>query len=277
MKLKITVVVDNKSKNSKFLSEHGLSFHIQVGHSQILFDTGQGKALRQNMRLLDIKPEQINSVVFSHGHYDHTSGISKIFPDNSEVKIYAHPGILAKKYSCHGKGSGKFIGVRPSDSKWIDSHRKFIKWTAKPSKITTGIYVTGEIPRLTDFEDVGGPFYLNKRCTIPDAIVDDQALFIKTKKGVVIVLGCAHAGVVNTMTYVARFTKTRKIYAVLGGAHLLRASNERIKKTLEAFDKYKVQIIALGHCTGGDAMKIIKKRFPKEFLPLKAGMEISIE
>jgi 7,8-dihydropterin-6-yl-methyl-4-(beta-D-ribofuranosyl)aminobenzene 5'-phosphate synthase len=131
----------------------------------------------------------------------------------------------------------------------------------QPLEIIPGVYVTGAIPRRTSFEDVGRPFFLDRACTQPDPLVDDQALYIESAKGIVVLLGCGHAGVVNTLEYVSRITETKQIHAVLGGMHLLRASRT-IEATGDALERFKVRVIAPGHCTGSAAVAYFWNRFP---------------
>jgi 7,8-dihydropterin-6-yl-methyl-4-(beta-D-ribofuranosyl)aminobenzene 5'-phosphate synthase len=112
------------------------------------------------------------------------------------------------------------------------------------------VLATGEVPRLTAYEDVGGAFFTDRACTQPDLLPDDQALAVRTPRGVVLLLGCAHSGVVNTIDYVAQLLGEGQLFAVVGGMHLMKASRERIKATLHAFERYNVQRIGPCHCTG---------------------------
>ena len=112
--------------------------------------------------------------------------------------------------------------------------------------------VTGEVPRVTDYEHtgVGGSVFLDREMKIVDPILDDQAVFFRVPEGVVIILGCAHAGVVNTIQYVGKLTGENKLYAVMGGTHLLSASADRLQKTVGVFRQFDLQKIMLCHCTG---------------------------
>ena len=128
--------------------------------------------------------------------------------------------------------------------------RPELVWTREPTEVVQNVLVTGEIPRHTDYEDNEGAFFTDEACTQPDLLPDDQALAIRTPQGVVLLLGCAHSGVVNTIDYVAQLLGEGQFHAVMGGMHLMRASNERIKATLEALDRYDVRPIGPCHCTG---------------------------
>jgi 7,8-dihydropterin-6-yl-methyl-4-(beta-D-ribofuranosyl)aminobenzene 5'-phosphate synthase len=125
-----------------------------------------------------------------------------------------------------------------------------------------GIFVTGEIPRQNAFENTGGRFFLDAACTRPDPLLDDQALFFDTADGLVVLLGCGHAGVVNTLDYVQRLTDGRPIHTILGGLHLGTASPERIGKTIAAFRRWDLRQLSPCHCTGMSAMAQLWTAFP---------------
>ena len=136
--------------------------------------------------------------------------------------------------------------------------------------------MTGEIPRRNAFEDTGGPFYLDRACTEPDPLLDDQALYIETSAGLVVVLGCAHAGVVNTLDYIAELTGRQQVYAVLGGMHLVRASAERLEATVEALKRYGVQKIGTAHCTGMRAATYLWSRLPDQCFECSVGSVFAV-
>jgi len=262
MNIRISVLVDNKSVNSEFLSEHGLSFWIEIGKNKILFDTGQSDNLIENAGKLAIDIAEADAVVLSHGHYDHTGGLIAVFDASQKAKLFLHPKAIKPKYSFKNQKS-RIVGMSGPSLATVKSleagDRVF--WTEKSREIVPGLFVTGQIPRQNDFEDTGGKFYLEEKCTIDDMIIDDQAVFFKSEKGLVVVLGCAHAGVVNTLDYIAEMTGEKQIYAVLGGMHLLHAGAERMNRTIEAIKKYDIQSIGLAHCTGEDAMQKLRDVF----------------
>jgi len=137
------------------------------------------------------------------------------------------------------------------------------------------VAVTGQVPRTNAFEDVGGAFFLDDNCQKPDNLLDDQTLFMESSKGLVVVFGCAHSGVVNILDYISNLTGCEKIYAVIGGMHLLNASPKRITNTIKAFQKYEIQKIIPMHCTGQKAMEVFKNVFGDKCLLLGAGDKIS--
>lgn len=140
-----------------------------------------------------------------------------------------------------------------------------------PVEVLPGIFLTGEIPRETGYEDVGGPFVLDESGTVPDPIADDQALFFGTAEGTVVLLGCAHAGVVNTLSHVLRLTNGDKIHAVLGGMHLVNASPERINRTMAALRDLGVRRLGPAHCTGDLATATMWSEFLQACVPCSVG------
>ena len=125
-----------------------------------------------------------------------------------------------------------------------------------------GLHVTGPIPRITTFEDVGGPFFLDAAGAQPDPLVDDQALFFTVPEGVVVLLGCADAGVINTLHYIHKLTRGAPVHAVIGGMHLLNAPAARLAATIAALREFGVRCVAPCHCTGGAATDLLRSHFP---------------
>ena len=152
-----------------------------------------------------------------------------------------------------------------------------VVWTSKPAEIFDGIFVTGEIPRQNTFEDTGGSFFRDPAGAHPDPLLDDQALYFDTKDGLVILLGCAHSGVVNTLEYVQHLTGGRPIHSILGGLHLLKASPERMDKTIAAFRRLDIQRLAPAHCTGLPALAQLWTAFPDRCSSCAVGTRLSFQ
>ena len=191
------------------MAEHGLSFWIEYGSQNILFDTGQTNALVKNAELLDIDLSKTNAVILSHGHYDHTGGLEAVLNAAPQATVYLHPDAPKIRYSCPPGKNPKDISMPPGTCQKIAESvsKGAVIYTPKPESICPGIRVTGTIPRMTNYEDTGGPFYLDKKSNTKDALNDDQALMISTAKGLIVILGCAHAGIVNTLEYIKTLTQ----------------------------------------------------------------------
>jgi len=270
--IRITILIENTAYKAGLKTEHGLSFWIEHGNNKILFDTGQSNAILHNAKVLDINLAQTDAIILSQGHYDHTGGLPSVINIASKAKIFLHPAATEPKYS-QKTSETKYIGMSDSAKKAIEGCQ--ITWTATPAAIFPGMSVTGQVPRLNDYEDVGGAFFADENCHRLDGLLDDQSLFIESSKGLIVVFGCAHAGVINTLDYISKLTGEKNIYAVMGGMHLLNANLARIAKTIEAFKKYQVRIIVPLHCTGQKPMKSLKKTFGDKCLFYGAGGQIN--
>jgi 7,8-dihydropterin-6-yl-methyl-4-(beta-D-ribofuranosyl)aminobenzene 5'-phosphate synthase len=208
---------------------------------------------------------------------DHTGGIRAVREAAPNARLFLHPAALAPKFAGNPDGSSRSIGMDPAAAEAIRHASKGVFWTTKPTEVFEGIFVTGEIPRQTDFEDTGGRFFLDAACTQPDPLLDAQALFFDTTDGLVVLLGCGHAGVVNTLEYVLRLTGGRPIHTVMGGLHLLTASPERIEKTLAAFRRLDIQRLAPAHCTGLPAVAQLWNAFPGRCCSCAVAFRLSFQ
>jgi len=159
-------------------------------------------------------------------------------------------------------GTSRYIGAPSASMEAIRRQESAPIPTDKPTEIADGLFVTGEIPRVTDFEDTGGPFFLDENCEHPDPLIDDQALFFESPRGTVVILGCAHAGVINTLRYVRHLTNDKPIHAILGGLHLVWAAEERVSRTIEALREFGVERIGIAHCTGFEASGALLTALP---------------
>lgn len=267
----ITVLCDNNSLSAALEAEHGLSFHIATENGKILFDTGQSDVFLKNARSLHCPLEDLSAVVLSHGHYDHTGGLVHSGDLLKKAIHYFHPQLFIKRYRPADDGGAKEIGLPDPAANYLQSAALPFVHTLEPCEVLPGVHVTGTVPRHTPFEDRGGPFFLDPECTEADEIMDDQALWIDTEKGSVVLLGCAHAGTINTLDYIRDLTAGRPVHAVLGGMHLKSASEERMTATIRALRRYEIDLLAPCHCTGEGATSTLKEAFPHSFTDCAAG------
>jgi 7,8-dihydropterin-6-yl-methyl-4-(beta-D-ribofuranosyl)aminobenzene 5'-phosphate synthase len=265
----LTILVENTAYGRGLLGEHGLSYLIETDSQRILFDTGQGLTLRHNAQQLGISLQNLEAVALSHGHYDHTGGLMTLLEDCNIAKLFLHPAALQPKFSPRGN-----IGSPIQDADRLKQTIDQLVWTDKPTEVIPGMYLTGSIPRRHPLEDTGGDFWQDSQHNQVDLIVDDQALFLDTPAGMVVILGCAHSGVINTLNYIAQITGTDQFYAVIGGMHLNRASRDRAHATVETLTHYNVQLLGANHCTGTAAIAFLWHHFPGDCISCHVGTRL---
>jgi 7,8-dihydropterin-6-yl-methyl-4-(beta-D-ribofuranosyl)aminobenzene 5'-phosphate synthase len=273
----VTTLVENSVHARGLLAEHGLAFHLQAGRRGLLFDTGQSGLLVDNARKLQVPLRAVEAIALSHGHNDHTGGLKAAREIAPQARLFLHPASLAPKFAGNPDGTGRPIGMDAANATAVRDAPQNVQWTLKPTEILEGIFVTGEIPCANDFEDTGGSFFLDAGCAQPDPLADDQALFFDTPDGLVVLLGCGHAGVVNTLEYVRHLTGGRPIHALLGGLHLLTASSERVERTIAAFRRLALQYLAPAHCTGLPALAQLWTAFPGRCAPCAVASTVSFQ
>jgi 7,8-dihydropterin-6-yl-methyl-4-(beta-D-ribofuranosyl)aminobenzene 5'-phosphate synthase len=273
MGLRITTLSDNTAGRGRFLAEWGLSFLVETDEVNILFDTGKSISASHNAATVRFDLSQIDKIVLSHGHNDHTGGLRQILRKmKKEVEIIAHPDIWSAKYRRRQGEADKYIGI-PFQRQKLESLGARFNLTTKPLKITDSIMTTGEIPMVTEFEQIDPNLFVKEDGGLqPDKLLDDLALVIKTEAGLVVVLGCAHHGIINTLYHAQQLTGVKPIHAVLGGAHLISASEERIRLTIAALKGLGVQRLGLCHCTDLPAASLLAQEFGDRFFFNKAGI-----
>jgi 7,8-dihydropterin-6-yl-methyl-4-(beta-D-ribofuranosyl)aminobenzene 5'-phosphate synthase len=269
--IRITVLVENSAHRPGLVAEHGLSFYIQAGERSLLFDTGQTDLALINAQTLRLPLDNLEAVVLSHGHYDHTGGVPAILDLAPQARVYLHPAAFDSKFSRNQPGAARMIGMSEAAVRAVRHHSGGFVPTSRRTEIFDGIFATGEIPRVTAYEDTGGAFYLDAEGTQPDPLVDDQALVIDLGRSVVLLLGCAHAGVVNTLEQVRHLTGGKPVRAVIGGLHLGKASGERLLNTVVRLSEARLDCLAPAHCTGEPATTRLRQSFLGIFRPADVG------
>jgi 7,8-dihydropterin-6-yl-methyl-4-(beta-D-ribofuranosyl)aminobenzene 5'-phosphate synthase len=273
--LHLTVLVENIARKRGLLAEHGLSFLIKHGRNQIIFDTGQGLALRHNVEQLKIDLKTIDAVVLSHGHYDHTGGLSFALNAMNCPRLYTHPEAFSLKYARNPDGSAREVGMS-AGNKIVAGELAEIVLVEEKTLISDGLFLTGPVPRTTNFEDTGGPFFEDAACAIPDDLPDDQALYMETPRGTVVILGCAHSGIINTLRHIQAHTANRPIHTVIGGMHLLYANQNRMDQTVAELRRLNIQRLIPCHCTGFAATARLWNEFPGKCETCPVGTVIQI-
>ncbi len=273
MKVKATVLCENcVYSNIGAMAEHGWSVFLETAQGNYLFDTGQGLALINNAHYFKKDLSAINGIILSHHHIDHTGGLLSAVnaAGPGPVKVYSHPHLFKESYMIRG-GKVKYIGI-PFNQPALESQGASFVYNREFSEIAPGMYLTGEVPRKNDFEvgdldqviPSGGGY-------IQDPLPDDQSLIIKTDKGLFVVLGCSHAGIINILDYAKEKTGEERIHTVIGGTHLGPASQEQREKSIEALKGFHIEKLGVSHCTGDIAAMRLAQEFKEKFFFCHVG------
>jgi 7,8-dihydropterin-6-yl-methyl-4-(beta-D-ribofuranosyl)aminobenzene 5'-phosphate synthase len=277
MSTRIITLSENTASTTHLLAEWGLSILIEADNYKILLDTGQTFSAVHNAIALGIDLSQIDKIVFSHGHFDHTGGLLHILKMvNGEVEIIAHPDIWAAKYSKRPKKKEKYIGV-PFSEEAAETLGATFNLTREPVWISENIVTSGEIPMVTEYEEIDHDLYVKEQGKLkPDLLWDDQALFLKSRGGLVVILGCAHRGIINTIRHAQKITGTEPVYTVIGGTHLISASPQIMDLTITELSRFGIKKLGLCHCTGLPASAILARTFGEAFFFNNAGTCINL-
>ncbi|MDP6451723.1 MAG: MBL fold metallo-hydrolase [SAR202 cluster bacterium] len=275
--------LDTGEVGDALIAEHGFSALITVTRGddthRILFDAGiSPNGVVENMRRLDMSPKDIEAMVISHGHFDHTvglDGLSVSLGGSAKMPVMIHPEFWSRRRIAI---PGRSPSELPSTSKsaLIGAGFEVIEERQPSFLLDSSILVTGEVDRTTEFE-TGFPVheaFHDEGGWQPDPLIlDDQALVMNVRdKGLVVLTGCGHAGIVNIVRYAKKLTGVENVYAVLGGYHLNGPIFEPIiQATTQALAAYEPQYIVPAHCTGFRAVHALAAAMPDAFIQNSVG------
>ena len=276
MDINLTVIIDNMVYVPGLRAEHGFCLFIETEEHKLLFDTGQSSLFIENSLKMGIELMDISKIVISHGHYDHTGGLLSLLEyAGKEIDVYAHPVIFEKKYSGRDREKTRYIGIPENRSIYEELGARFLM-VDKPLEIEKNIFISGQIPRSSGFESVEEYFIkIVNGDYIHDDIPDDISLAVRTGEGNILVTGCAHSGLINTIDYAEQFTGVKEFKFICGGFHLSNRTEEQNLVLLKYLKKKNFGYIAPAHCTGAEATCLIKNQFGPRFL--KSGVGVKFE
>jgi len=269
--VRIRVLVENQALQG-LEAEHGLSYLIEADGKKGLFDTGDTDMAIRNAETLGEDIKNLDWIALSHGHYDHTGGLKPVLSvQKKRVILFAHPAAFIEKYRVKN-GDYKSIGIRMT-RKEISEFADIVE-TKQPTVISERLTLTGEIPRVVPYETPFSGFVKsNNGVDDIDPISDDMSLIIKSPDGISVLFGCGHAGPVNTLQCVKSITNASSFRLVAGGMHLLNSDEDRIRRTVDAFNELGVLRASPVHCSGEPAEQAFKTAYGDKSSRFSAGVE----
>jgi len=275
MEISITTLSENTA-NYGFMAEWGLSILVEVDGLKILMDTGLSSSAAYNAQLIGIDLSKIKKIVLSHSHVDHTGGLREILRRSGPLEILAHPNIWSAQYARRDKENMQYIGI-PFKKEDLESCGAQFNLNKGPVRITDRIWTTGEVPMTTDYETVDDILFVKENGKFkPDTLADDLSLIIDTDFGLVVITGCAHRGIINTLRHAQKLTGKELVYAVIGGTHLLRSSEERLALTSAELREMGVQRLGVSHCTGFASSAYLAQEFGDAFFLNNTGTRLKL-
>ncbi len=266
--LTISILRDNVAREG-LLAGHGLAMFVRTAVSGFLLDTGDSDETWDNADVLGVDPSEAQTLVLSHGHYDHTGGLAELLRRSGEMRIVAHPGVFEPHWAAD-EGGRRYIGMPHTRSEFEAMGARF-ELSAKPVRIAEGVMTTGQI-----FQDAS-PLPAQTRLqverdgqTVSDDFADDMSLAVTLPEACVVITGCAHAGVINIVQRCEELSG-KPVRALIGGTHLMHSSEEQVREVAEELTRRGVRHIAPLHCTGDSGKQYLAKHFAGETLAAGTG------
>lgn len=294
--LQLMTLTENTTSWLWLVGESGWSILVEAEGQRLLFDTGLTTTAVHNAGRMGISPASFDRILLSHGHNDHSGGLRSVLQaagvevgqtnfvdrERDSMEVVCHPEIWGPKYIRHTGHTIYHYGGIPFQREDLEMHcgARFLE-SRKPVYVTDDIAWSGEIPMVNDFEGYTSICFLKKTPDAaldddsqfePDPVIDDAALYLRTDRGLVVIMGCAHRGMINTIVYGRELMGEERVHMVIGGTHLCDASEERTEKTIAALKQMKVERVGSSHCTGFEAMFHLQQELgPEVFFANNAG------
>ena len=268
MKIRITILSENLVGKRVGIGEHGFSAYIETDQGNYLFDTGSGHSIVANSLTLNKDLKSIRKIFLSHGHFDHTGGLPEVLKLKENVDVHAHHHIFLDRIHVikeYGKETKRFVGI-PYKKSYLEFFGANFILNKDFVEVEKGMFLTGEVPRKTTFEKPDPRLFSEIDGKMAqDIFLDDQSLILDTEKGLVVILGCAHAGTINILDHVIDKTGKENFYAIMGGTHLDFLTPEQLQESIKSLKEMEIEQIGVSHCTGMRAAFRLHQEFGDRF------------
>lgn len=275
--IRILTLLENQAGARKgLISEHGLSFAVDVDGIRILFDCGGSESTVRNGRLLNVTPVSADVLAFSHSHYDHAAGFPFLAEAGLRAKTVIGPHFFEEKYAAGGNGRYSYLGCGFSERE-LREHSASVTVNEKTVRLTARAALETSFPRICRWETIPERFVKRTKSDLePDDFEDEQCLVLELKDGLAVVTGCSHPGILNMVTEIRRRYQ-KPVTAVIGGIHLSGADSGRIERTVRELKAVGTKLMWCNHCSGSKVREIIERDPEITFEHLAAGDCVFLE
>ena len=272
----VQILCDNNIGRIDFLGEHGFAALIEHDDKTYLFDTGQGHTLPHNVKSGGFQLDGIEAILLSDGHFDHTGGLPWVLEQTGAKKIIAHPAVFAghmARLSPDPAVAPLYIGP-PQTQEAFEAAGAIFDFREETGAVAPGFHFITGYARQPDQTPGDRQLVLPQgEDHVPDPIAEDANLLLETPSGPVLVLGCAHGGVLNILDHVKATFGITRLHAILGGTHLMFYAPEQIRAAIEAFEAFDVKVVGVSHCTGPQAAMTLARHFGDRFQQAATGSQ----